>query len=76
MTIKNKDTFKSVLENAISGDETDMGKILKLYNPLIKHQSYLCGKYDEDLNQEILLHLIRKIPKFRIDFEKHSANCC
>lgn len=74
MTIKNKDTFKSVLENAISGDETDMGKILKLYNPLIKHQSYLCGKYDEDLNQEILMHLIRKIPKFRIEYEKQPSN--
>ena len=76
MTIKNKDTFKSVLENAISGDETDMGKILKLYKPLIKHQSYLCGKYDEDLNQEILWHLIRKIPKFKIDYEKPPANPC
>ena len=74
MTIKNKDTFKSVLENAISGDEADMEIILKLYNPLIKHQSYLCGRYDEDLNQEILWHLIRKIPKFRIDYEKQSTN--
>lgn len=69
MIITDKDEFKSILARAISGKEADMEIILKLYMPLIKHQSHLYGKFDKDLNQEILWHLIRAIPKFRIDYK-------
>lgn len=68
MMIANEDNFRLLLEGAISGNENDMETILNLYKPLIINQSIIHGKFDEDLNQEILYHLIKNISKFSIDY--------
>ena len=39
-------------------------QLLILYKPLIDHASMVNGKLDEDLRQEILLHLVKAIPQF------------
>ena len=57
--------FENVLRQAINGSHEDIEIILKLYAPLIDRQSYLNGKFDEDLRQYILMHVIKNISKFR-----------
>lgn len=61
-----KQDFKRVLERAVSGSQSDMELILDMYAPLIDRSSYINGKLDEDLRQYILLHIIKKISKFKI----------
>lgn len=58
--------FKIILEKAVSGNSPDLEAILKLYAPLINTSSYIKGKYDEDLKQYILLHVVKNISKFKI----------
>lgn len=62
----NDEQFRSLLEKAISGDNSAVEKILELYTPLIKGTSYIKGKVDEDLRQYILIHIIKKISKFKV----------
>lgn len=56
--------FREVLEKAVRGDRVAMELILILYKPMIDHASVVNGKLDEDLRQEIFLHLVTAIPKF------------
>lgn len=56
--------FREVLEKAVRGDKVAMELILILYKPMIDHASVVNGKLDEDLRQEIFLHLVTAIPKF------------
>lgn len=56
--------FREVLEKAVQGDMVAMEQILILYKPLIDHASIVNDKLDEDLRQEIFLHLVTAIPKF------------
>lgn len=58
--------FREVLEKAVRGDRVAMELILILYKPMIDHASVVNGKLDEDLRQEIFLHLVTAIPKFAI----------
>lgn len=58
--------FRLLLEKAVSGNNSAIEKILKLYTPLIKGASYIKGKIDKDLHQYILLHIIKKISKFKV----------
>ncbi len=60
------DEFRTVLENAMSGSQKDLEKILKLYKPLIDSSSYVNGRLNEDLRQYIVLHIIKNISKFKI----------
>ena len=53
-----------MLEKAVRGDKVAMELILILYKPMIDHASVVNGKLDEDLRQEIFLHLVTAIPKF------------
>lgn len=55
-----------MLEKAVQGDKVAMELILILYKPMIDHASVVNGKLDEDLRQEIFLHLVTAIPKFAI----------
>ena len=56
--------FHAVLKKAVQGDHTAIEQLLILYKPMINHASYVNGKLDEDLRQEILLKLFQAIPKF------------
>ena len=62
----NAQEFKTVLLRAISGSHNDIEIILKLYAPLIYRNSCLNGTLDEDLQQYILMHIIKNISKFKI----------
>lgn len=61
-----KDTFRITLQGAVAGDHSDFEKIIELYTPLIKKHCYINGRYDEDLQQYILMNIALKISKFII----------
>ena len=58
--------FETLLKAAVSGDLAAIEKILKIYDPLITNSSIVKGKMDEDLKQEIILHILKNIKKFKI----------
>ena len=60
----NSTEFHAVLQKSIRGDRVGLEQLLILYKPLIDHASMVNGKLDEDLRQEILLHLVKAIPQF------------
>lgn len=62
----NDECFKTLLEQAISGNREAIEGILLLYEPLIINNSIVNGKFDEDLKQYISLHIIKNISKFKI----------
>lgn len=62
----NSKDFYIMLTSAISGNSEAIEKILELYAPLINSTAILYGKPDEDLRQYIILHIIKKISKFKI----------
>lgn len=66
----NNDDFRFLLDRAIDGNVIAIGEILHLYEPLIKKYSYIYGKFDEDLYQELMGMIFRKIHKFKIDTDK------
>lgn len=58
--------FETVLKAAVSGDMAAIEKILKIYDPLITNSSIIKGEIDEDLKQEIVLHILKNISKFSV----------
>ena len=60
----NSTEFQAVLQKAVKGDRAALEQLLILYKPLIDHASMVNGKLDEDLRQEIMLHLVKAIPQF------------
>lgn len=62
----NNNNFEALLKRAIEGDSVAVGEILVLYEPLIRKYSYIYGKFDEDLHQELKWMLIKKVDKFKI----------
>lgn len=60
----NSTEFQAVLQKAVKGDRVALEQLLILYKQLIDHASMVNGKLDEDLRQEILLHLVKAIPQF------------
>lgn len=62
----NKDIFRITLQGAVAGNHDDFLKIIELYEPLISKHCYINGKFDEDLQQYILMHIALKISKFII----------
>lgn len=58
--------FKRLLESAISGNMDSLESLLELYAPLINRYSYINGKFDEDLRQHLILHIIKNLHKFKI----------
>lgn len=58
--------FKRLLESAISGNMDSLESLLELYAPLINRYSYINGKFDEDLRQHLILHIIKNLNKFKI----------
>ena len=59
--------FVDNLQKAIAGDENAILMILKIYEPLIKSNSKWRGKLDEDLEEYIIIRIIKNIHKFKIN---------
>ena len=53
--------FRELLIKAQAGDNEAMTDILEMYMPLINKHSYLNGKLDEDLRQNIILEILKSI---------------
>ena len=53
--------FREVLIKAQAGDNEAMTDILEMYMPLINKHSYVNGKLDEDLRQNILMEIVKSI---------------
>lgn len=58
--------FNLILEKAINGDEESIQKILKIYEPMIKSNSKWRGIMDEDLEEYIIIRIVKNISKFII----------
>ena len=56
--------FREILLRAQAGDNEAMTDILEMYMPLINKHSFVNGKLDEDLRQNILLQIVKSIKKF------------
>jgi DNA-directed RNA polymerase specialized sigma subunit len=56
--------FRELLIRAQTGDNEAMTDILEQYMPLINKYSFINGKLDEDLRQNILLEIVKSIKKF------------
>lgn len=62
----NNAEFELTLRRAIAGNEEDLEQIFKLYEPLIYKYSCIKGEYNEDMHQQLLLHIALNIHKFPI----------
>lgn len=60
------DSFRSVLEKAISGSQDALEEIFRLYEPMLRKYSTLDGQIDEDLRQYIMIYIAKYISKFVI----------
>ncbi len=58
--------FHQLLTQAISGNVDALGDLLEMYLPLINRYSYIDGRLDEDLRQQIMLRVFKNIGRFRI----------
>lgn len=58
--------FNLILEKAINDDEESIQKILKIYEPMIKSNSKWRGILDEDLEEYIIIRIVKNISKFKI----------
>ena len=56
--------FREILVRAQAGDNEAITDILEMYMPLINKHSFVNGKLDEDLLQNILLQIVKSIKKF------------
>ena len=56
--------FREILVRAQAGDNEAMTDILEMYMPLINKHSFVNGKLDEDLRQNVLLQIVKSIKKF------------
>ena len=62
----NNAEFELAIRRAIAGSEEDLELIFKLYEPLIYKYSCIKGEYNEDMHQQLLLHIALNIHKFPI----------
>ena len=58
--------FCCLLERAVARDMNALEEILVLYGPLIDRYSRIDGTVDEDLRQNLLLHIALNISRFEI----------
>ena len=56
--------FREILVRAQAGHNEAMTDILEMYMPLINKHSFVNGKLDEDLRQNILLQIVKSIKNF------------
>ena len=58
--------FEEVLFRAKMGDHVATEQIVEMFRPLLIKNSLINGRFDEDLYQELCMHLLICIQKFRI----------
>ena len=56
--------FESVLNGAIQGDRKALECLFDLYQPLIRKYSYVNGRFDEDLYQQLIFRMLKQVEKF------------
>ena len=56
--------FKNMLNGAIQGDRKALECLLDLYQPLIRKYSYVNGRLEEDLYQQLIFRMLTQIRKF------------
>lgn len=56
--------FESILNGTIQGDRKALECLLNLYHPLIRKYSYVNGRFDEDLYQQLIFRMLTQIRKF------------
>lgn len=56
--------FESVLSGAIQGGLKALECLLNLYQPLIRKYSYVNGRFDEDLYQQLIFRVLKQVEKF------------
>ena len=61
-----ENNFEFLLKSAVEGNVIAIGEILMLYEPLVRKYSYIYGKFDEDLHQELMGAIFNNIHKFKI----------
>lgn len=62
--MSNKELFE-IIEKAVNGDVKSKFEILILFDPLIKSESYIKGKFNQDCKEYIEDRLFESIEKFR-----------
>lgn len=62
----NANEFRELLICAIAGEQKAIEEILCMYMPLINQYSVVDGRVDQDLKQNIMLHIYLCISKFKI----------
>ncbi len=58
--------FRLLLTKAVAGDMESVEKILLLYMPMVNKHCRINGYIDEDLRQEMLIHIVKNLKKFKI----------
>ena len=66
MATENKMSFRDLIIEAQKGNNEAMTEIIYMYMQVINKHSYIDGRIDEDLRQEILLKIITNIGKFKV----------
>lgn len=56
--------FESILNGTIQGDLKTLECLLNLYQPLIRKYSYVNGRFDEDLYQQLIFRTLKQVEKF------------
>ena len=56
--------IESVLNGAIQGDLKALECLLDSYQPLIRKYSYVNGRFDEDLYQQLIFRMLKQVEKF------------
>lgn len=64
--------FESVLSGAIQGDRKALECLLNLYQPLIRKYSYVNGRFDEDLYQQLIFRTLKQVRRFELS-DKRGA---
>lgn len=66
MAIDKNTNFRDLIIEAQKGNNEAMTEIIEMYMQLVNKHSYIDGRIDEDLRQEILLKIITNIGKFKV----------
>ena len=59
-------SFKELIIEAQKGNNESITEIIEMYMQVVNKHSYIDGRIDEDLRQEILLKIIMNIGKFKV----------
>lgn len=59
-------TFKELVQGSKAGKREDVEHLLRIYQPLIEHQSQIDGKPDADLRQHLQLEFLLALMNFEI----------